>query len=406
MAPDFNKYRQDFPMLTKSMHGRPLIYLDSAATAQKPQVVIDTLKNYYQDHYGTVHRAVYELSVYATHEYEGVREKVRALLNAEKVSEIIFTRGTTDSINIVADSFGRAFVKPGDEIIISHMEHHSNIVPWQMMCEQRGAILRVIPIDKNGELQLEEYAKLLNPKVKLVSICHVANSTGVMNPVKKIIEMAHANGSKILIDGAQSVPHMPVDVRELDADFYVFSGHKIYGPNGVGILYGKEKLLDQMPPHHGGGDMVNVVTFPKTTYNVLPLKFEPGTPMVGDVIALGAALDYVTGIGLSAINRYEHELLLHATKLMEEVEGVRLYGNVERKGAILLFTVDGAHALDIGTMLDLRGVAIRTGNHCAQPTMHHFGLSSACRASLAFYNTKQEIDQFIVALKDVIKMLK
>lgn len=402
----FTQCRKDFPMLASQMHGKPLIYLDSAATAQKPQAVIDAISSFYRSYYGTVHRAIYELSVRSTQEYEDVRRKVKSLLNAAKVEEIIFTRGTTDSINIVADSFGKAFVNRGDEIIVSEMEHHSNIVPWQLMCEARGAILKVIPINDRAELLLEEYAKLLNSRTKLVAVSHVANSTGTINPVKQIISMAHSAGAKVLIDGAQSIPHMPVDVQDLDADFYAFSGHKLYGPTGIGVLYGKERLLNEMPPHHGGGDMIASVTFPKTTYNALPLKFEAGTPMIAEVIGLGAAIDYVNVLGLNAICTWEHQLLTHATGLLEQIKGLRIIGTAQEKGAIISFFVDGIHPLDIGTMLDLKGIAIRTGHQCAQPTMRRFGVSATCRASFAFYNTKREVEAFVDALQQVLVLIK
>lgn len=400
------KYRADFPVLATKVHGKPLVYLDSAATTQKPQSVVDAINNFYTQRYGTVHRAIYELAVNATNEYELVRQKVRLLLNAAKSEEIIFTRGTTESINLVAHSFGKAFIKPGDEIIISEMEHHSNIVPWQILCEERSAHLKVIPINDRAELILEEYAKLLNPRTKLVSVSHIANSTGTLNPIKQIIAMAHAAGAKVLIDGAQSVPHIPVDVQELDTDFYVFSSHKTYGPTGVGVLYGKEGLLDAMPPYQSGGDMIATVTFPKTTYNPLPLKFEAGTPMIAEVIGLGAAIDYVQGVGLECIQSWEQELLEYATSQVKKIPSLRIMGTAKEKGAILSFVIDGMHALDVGTMLDLRGVAIRTGQLCAQPTILHFGVPAFCRASFGLYNNKQDIDVFVAALQDVISLLR
>lgn len=404
-SPNFAKLRTDFPMLQKTMHGNPLIYLDSAATAQKPQSVINTISDFYQNHYGTVHRAVYELAAYSTEQYEATRHKVKNLLHASKPQEIIFTRGSTDAINLVSQSFGKAFILPGDEVIISEMEHHSNIVPWQIMCEERGAKLRIIPINDRAELQLDAYANLLNPKTKLVAVGHISNATGTLNPVKQIIEMAHAVGAKVLIDGAQSVPHMVVDVQDLNADFYVFSGHKFYGPTGIGILYGKEELLNQMPPVQGGGDMVNVVTFEKTTYNHLPLKFEAGTPMIAEVIGLGAAIDYIQSIGLHFIYEREQALLKYATPLLKNLKKIQLIGTAKEKAAILSFYVEGTHPLDIGTLLDLKGIAIRTGHHCAQPTMKHFGIPGSCRASFAFYNTEAEIDRFISALEEVLSML-
>lgn len=404
--PDFSKLRADFPMLKKSMHGKPLIYFDSAATAQKPQAVIDAITNFYSDHYGTVHRAVYELSIHATQEYQNVRQKVAAYLNAAKPEEIIYTRGTTESINMVAYSFGKAFVEPGDEILITEMEHHSNIVPWQIMCEDRDAILKVAPINDRGELIMEEFAKLLTPKTKLVAVAHVSNSLGTINPIKEIIALAHRAGAKVLIDGAQSAPHMKVDVQALDADFFVFSGHKLYGPTGIGILYGKEALLEAMPPYQGGGDMIDTVTFAKTTYNVLPMKFEAGTPMIAEVIGLGAAIDYINAIGIENIQRWEQSLLEYATQSLQKIDGLRIIGTAAQKGGIISFIVDGIHPLDIGTMLDVRGVAVRTGHHCAQPTMRHFGLPGTSRASFGLYNNKQEVDGFTEALQSVVKMLR
>lgn len=403
---DLTALRNDFPMLKKSMHGKPLVYLDTAATAQKPQCVIDAVTQFYSNQYGTVHRAVYELSVNSTQEYQNVRKKIAKFLNAAKSEEIIFTRGTTESINMIAYSFGKAFVSAGDEVIITEMEHHSNIVPWQILCEDKGAVLKVVPMNDKGELILDELAKLLSPKTKIVSVAHVSNSLGTVNPIKKIAEMVHAAGAKLMVDGAQAAPHMPIDVRDLDADFYVFSGHKVYGPTGIGILYGKEDLLNAMPPYQGGGDMIETVTFPKTTYNVLPMKFEAGTPMIAEVYGIGAAIDYASKIGMDNIQAYEHELFEYATKKMLQIPGLRIIGTAAQKGAIVSFVVDGTHPLDLGTMLDLRGVAVRTGHHCAQPTMRHFGIQGTARASFAFYNTKSEIDYFVSALTDVVNMLR
>lgn len=400
-----DKIRNDFPMLSKSMHGKPLIYFDTSATAQKPNAVIDKMTDFYKNHYSTVHRSVYELSALATKEYQEVRHKVQQLLNAKEVHEIIFTRGTTDAINLVAYAFGKAFIKPGDEIILSELEHHANIVPWQIMAEERGAIIKVIPIDANGELKLDVYEQLLTDKTKLVAISHVSNSIGTINPVKLIIEKAHKKNAKVLVDGAQAVPHMKVDVQDLDADFYVFSGHKIYGPTGIGVLYGKEALLNQMPPYQGGGDMIDKVTFEKTTYNVLPTKFEAGTPLIAEVIGLGAAIDYINQIGLDKIHTHEQSLLEYATSKMKEIPNLKIIGNASQKAGIISFIVDKIHPLDIGTLLDLKGVAIRTGHHCAQPTMNCFGVSSTARISFGIYNTKEEIDKFIVYLKDVINTL-
>ncbi len=404
--PDFIKLREDFPMLKKKMHKKPLVYLDTAATSQKPQVVINTIRSFYEKHYGTVHRAVYQLAVHATEEYNNVRQKVKSFLNASKAEEIIFTRGTTNAINLVAASFGKAFISAGDEVIISSIEHHSNIVPWQMMCEERGAILKVIPANKRGELLLEQYEGLLTSKTKIVSIAHVANSLGTLNPVKKMISMARKVEAKVFIDGAQAASHFPVDVQDLDADFYAFSGHKAYGPTGIGVLYGKEALLEAMPPYEGGGDMINRVTFAKTTYADLPVKFEAGTPSIADVLGLGAALDYLTAIGLKHCAQWEHRLLLQATKALEEIEGLRIVGTAAEKLGIVSFIVEGIHHLDIGTLLDLKGVAIRTGHQCAQPVMDALNIRGTCRLSLGLYNTPNDIDRFVIALQEVLSDLR
>lgn len=405
-AQKFAKLREDFPMLKKQMHGKPLIYFDSAATAQKPHQVIDAIHDFYHDNYGTVHRAIYELSTCATRVYQEVREKIRAFINARKVEEIIYTRGTTESINMVAYSFGKAFVKPGDEVLITEMEHHSNIVPWQIMCEDRGGILKHIPMDDKGELKLDEFRKLLSSKTKLVAIVHVANSLGTVNPVKEMVKMAHEAGAKVLIDGAQCAPHRPIDVQDLDCDFYVFSGHKVYGPTGIGVLYGKEELLNAMPPCQGGGDMIDKVTFAKTTYNTLPMKFEAGTPMIAEVVGLGAAIDYLNQVGLEDIQAWEQELLAYATKQMKSIPGLKIIGNASAKGGIISFTLEGIHPLDIGTMLDLKGIAVRTGHHCTQPTMKHFNLPGTARVSFGLYNTKEEIDAFVAAVKDILNKMK
>ncbi len=404
-APDFYQLRKDFPMLCQTMHGKPLVYLDSAATAQKPQVMIDAITHFYQSQYGTVHRAVYELAVRSSQNYQLTRRKVQNFLHAAKMEEIIFTRGTTESINLIAYSFGKAFVCPGDEILISAMEHHSNIVPWQILCEDRGAILKVIPIDENGELLLEEYVKLLTSRTRLVAITHISNALGTLNPVKQIITLAHERGAKVLIDGAQSAPHMKIDVQDLDADFFVFSGHKIFGPTGIGVLYGKEQWLKQMPPYQGGGDMIETVTFLQTTYQELPLKFEAGTPMIAEVIGLGAALDYVNAIGLDHIQKWERQLLEYATTRLKQIPGLQIIGTAAEKGALISFVIQGIHSLDLGTLLDLKGIAIRTGHHCAQPIMRFFGIPSTVRLSFAFYNTFEDIDQFLMALQDAIRLL-
>jgi len=403
---NFENLRGDFPMLKKTMHGKPLIYFDSGATTQKPQVVIDTLSDFYRNHYGTVHRAVYELATHSTTEFQNVRFQVATLINAAKPEEIVFTRGTTESINTVAYSFGKGFIRPGDEILITEMEHHSNIVPWQLLCEDRGAVLKVAPMNERGELIMEEFTKLLNSKTKLVAVTYMANSLGTINPIKEIAALAHEAGAKILVDGAQSTPHMPIDVQDLDIDFYAFSGHKIYGPTGVGVLYGKEELLNAMPPYQGGGDMIDTVTFEKSSYNDLPLKFEAGTPMIAEVIGLGAAISYITEIGLENIQAWEHELLLHATERLKEVKGLKMIGTAAKKGGIISFAIDGIHPLDIGTLLDLRGVAVRTGFHCAQPAVRRFSETGTTRLSFGLYNNKSEIDHFVTALQEVVRLLK
>jgi cysteine desulfurase / selenocysteine lyase len=402
----FSDLRKDFPMLKKQMHGKPLIYFDSASTSMKPWCVIESMTDFYTNSYGTVHRAVYELAEHSTEWYQKVRETVRKFLNAKNSCEIIYTRGTTESINLVANSFGKAFINPGDEVIVSEIEHHSNIVPWQILCQERGAVLKILPVNDQGELDLEQYKNLLSEKTKIVAVCHVANSIGTLNPVKKIGALAHECGAKILIDGAQSSPHLPIDVQDLDADFYVFSGHKTLGPTGIGILYGKEELLEKMPPYQGGGDMIKSVSFEKTVYNDLPLKFEAGTPMIAEVLGLGAAIEYLSTIGMKNVAKWEQTLLKYATNKFSSLEGLKIIGNAKEKGAIISFVVEGAHPLDIGTLMSLQGVAVRTGHHCAQPTMKRFGVRGTTRASFALYNTKQEIDHFAVIVEDVIKKLR
>jgi cysteine desulfurase/selenocysteine lyase len=388
------------------MHAQPLIYLDSAATSQKPISVIEAITRFYAEEYGTVHRAVYELAAVSTAKYWAVRKKVQAFLGAAFPEEIIFTRGTTDAINLVAASFCKAYVRAGDEVIISQMEHHSNIVPWQLQCMERGAVLKAIPINERGELILEEYEKLLTDRTKLVSIAHIANSIGTLNPLEKIISMAHAKGAKVLVDGAQSAPHLLVDMQKLDTDFFVFSGHKAYGPTGVGILYGKREWLEKMPPYQGGGDMIEKVTLIESTYQSPPLRFEAGTPMIAEVIGLGAAIDYIELIGRDKIAAWEHQLLQKATQELFKIPSLQLIGTAAQKGAIISFIIPGLHPLDIGTLLDLRGVAVRTGHHCAQPTMQRFGIAATTRVSFGVYNTLEEVDQFIAALKEIISILK
>jgi cysteine desulfurase / selenocysteine lyase len=405
-APSFDvqRIRADFPILNQQVHGCPLVYLDNAATAQKPQVVLDSINRYYTTQNANVHRGVHYLSQLATLEYEDARVKIQRFINAAESHEVIYTRGATEGINLVANSFGRKFVKEGDEIIISALEHHSNIVPWQLLCEQTGATLRVIPINDAGELLLDEFARMLNSKVKLVSVTHVSNALGTIVPVKRIIELAHAQDIPVLLDGAQAVPHLKVDVRELDCDFYAFSGHKLFGPTGIGVLYGKSDWLDAMPPFMGGGDMIASVTFEKTTYNKLPYKFEAGTPHIEGCIGLGVAVDYLNSIGLDRIAAYEHELLNYATEIIGALPGVKLIGTAKEKASVLSFTLDNIHPHDIGTILDQQGIAIRAGHHCAQPVMKRFNVPATARASLAFYNTKEEIDVLAEGLQQVIEV--
>ena len=401
---DVEKIRAEFPVLKQKVHGKPLVYLDSAATSQKPQAVIDAIRKFYEVDCANIHRGVHELSQRSTAAYEQTRAKAKQFLNARSKTELIFVRGATEAINLVAQSWGRKCVKPGDEIIVSALEHHSNIVPWQMLCEEKGATLRVIPMNDCGELLLEEYAKLLSPRTRMVAVSHVSNALGTIDPVAEIIAMAHKAGALALIDGAQAVPHIKVDVQALDADFYAFSGHKVFGPTGIGMLYGKAKLLNAMPPYQGGGDMIRTVTFEKTTYNDLPYKFEAGTPDISGGIGLGAALDYVNRIGLDKIAAYEHELLLYGTHALCEIPGLRMIGTAREKAAVLSFVMEGVHPHDIGTVLDRMGIAVRTGHHCAQPVMDRFGIAATTRASLAFYNTAAEIDALAAGLGKVKEM--
>ncbi len=398
------KLRQDFPALRQKVRGKPLIYLDNAATSQKPQAVIDTIVRYYLSENSNVHRGVHFLSDLATQAYEGARIRVRQFLNATHDREIIFTRGTTESINLVAHSFGRSRLRAGDEILISAMEHHSNIVPWQMVCEEKGARLRVIPINDAGELILEEYERLVSDRTKLVSVVYVSNALGTINPVRQIIALAHRRGIPVLLDGAQAAPHLRVDVQELDCDFYAFSGHKLFGPTGIGILYGKTDLLEAMPPYQGGGDMISAVTFEKTIYNSLPYKFEAGTPHIAGAIGLGAAIDYVQRIGLDRIAAYEDDLLAYGTELLSALPGLRIIGAAREKAGVLSFVLEGIHAHDIGTILDHEGIAIRAGHHCAMPVMKRFGVPATARASLAFYNTREELDALAKGLHKVIEV--
>jgi cysteine desulfurase/selenocysteine lyase len=391
-------WRTDFPILKTKVHGKPLVYLDNAATTQKPLAVIEAESEYYCNYNANVHRGIHTLSQSATDAYEGARAKVQYLINAASPKEIIFVRGTTEAINLVAQSYGRSRFQAGDEIILSRMEHHSNIVPWQILCQQTGAKLRIIPINDTGELQMDAFAALLNERTRLVTVTHVSNSLGTINPVKRIIEHAHARNVPVLLDGAQAIAHLPVDVQALDCDFYAFSGHKLYGPTGIGVLYGKSALLEAMPPYQGGGDMISSVSFAGTAYNTLPYKFEAGTPNIAGVIGLGAAVDYVTGIGFEALAAHEHALLAYATPLLADIPGLRIIGSAHEKTGVLSFVLEGMHPHDIGTILDGEGVAIRTGHHCTMPLMERFGIPGTARASFALYNTRQEVDALVAAI--------
>jgi len=396
-----NSIREDFPILKQPVYGKPLVYLDNAATSQKPTAVIDAMTRYYSTDNSNIHRGVHLLSERATQQYEEARVKAQHFINAAAPKEIIFTRGTTEAINLVAGSYGRANVVSGDEVLITAMEHHSNIVPWQILCEEKGARLRVAPINDDGELILEEFAKLLNERTKIVSLAHVSNALGTINPIRAIVEIAHRHNVPVMIDGAQAAPHMKLDVQELDCDFYAFSGHKVYGPTGIGVLYGKANLLDAMPPYQGGGDMIASVTFEKTTYNTLPYKFEAGTPNIAGTIGLGAAIDHLNQIGIERIARYEHELLDYGTEALSQILGLRLIGTAKDKAGVLSFVLEGVHPHDVGTILDREGIAIRTGHHCAMPVMERFGIPATARASLAFYNTKEEIDALVAGIHKV-----
>ena len=398
---DVEKVRHDFPILREKVRGRTLVYLDNAATSQKPQVVIDAISRHYERGNANIHRGVHFLSEHATEEHEAARGTVQSFLNAEEASEIIFVRGATEAINLVAQTYGRAQVGPGDEVLITAMEHHSNIVPWQILCEQKGGRLRVVPINESGELLLEEFQKLLNTRTKIVAVTQVSNALGTINPVRRIIEMAHRENIPVLVDGAQAVPHLKVDVQALDCDFYVFSGHKLYGPTGIGVLYGKSALLDAMPPYQGGGDMISSVTFEKTIYNKLPYKFEAGTPHVAGAIGLGAAIDYVNGLGMDNVAAYEHEVLTYATEAVAAIPGIRVIGTAREKAGVLSFLLDSIHPHDIGTILDQEGIAIRAGHHCAQPIMQRFGIAATARASFGLYNTKEEVDALVEGIQKV-----
>lgn len=405
-ALDIQAIRADFPILEQQVNGKPLAYFDNAATTQKPKVVIDALTQYYNEYNANIHRGLHALADRATKAYEDTRDAVKAFINAGEREEVIFTRGTTEGINLVAYSWGLSNLKAGDEIILSGMEHHSNIVPWQMVAERVGAIIRVIPVLPNGELDLAVAATLFNPKTKVLACVYVSNALGTINPVSQLITWAHAVGAVTLIDGAQATSHLNIDVQALDTDFFVFSAHKLYGPTGVGVLYGKRALLDAMPPYQGGGEMISEVTFEKTTYNELPYKFEAGTPNIGDTVALKFAIEYINQYGKEALSAYEHELMVYASEQLSQIEGLRLIGTAKEKVSVVSFVIDGVHPQDLGIMLDQHGIAIRTGHHCTQPLMKALGLPGTCRASFAFYNTKEEIDQLVTGINKSLRLLR
>jgi cysteine desulfurase/selenocysteine lyase len=406
IAFDVEQIRRQFPILEREVKGKPLVYFDNAATTQKPQAVIDALTDYYQNYNANIHRGIHSLAEEATAAYEATRDTVQQFINAQQREEIIFTRGVTESINLVAYTWARTNLKSGDEIIISGMEHHSNIVPWQLIAEMTGAILKVIPVDESGELIMGEYYKLLNEKVKLVSVVHASNSLGTINPVKEIIDAAHKIGAIVMLDGAQSTVHLDIDVQELDCDFFAISSHKVYGPTGIGVLYGKRALLEAMPPFMGGGEMIKDVTFEKTTWNELPYKFEAGTPNIADTVALKAAIEFVQRIGKKQIRLHEEQLLRYATEQLQSIDGIRLIGTAKQKVSVASFVVEGVHPQDLGILLDNQGVAVRTGHHCTQPLMNRFGIPGTTRASFAMYNTKEEIDVMIAGLHKAIKLLR
>jgi cysteine desulfurase/selenocysteine lyase len=405
-AYDVAAIRRDFPILSTKVYGKQLVYLDNAASAQKPRAVIDAERDVYEHCYANIHRGVHWLSVHATDAYDASREKTRRFLNAREAREIVFVRGTTEAVNLVAQTFGRTRVGPGDEVLITGLEHHSNIVPWQMLCEEKGARLAVAPLDDAGDVDLDAFERLLTPRTRIASVAHLSNALGTVLPVQRIAELAHARGVPLFVDGAQAAPRMPVDVRELGCDFYAFSSHKIYGPTGVGVLYGRAELLEAMPPYQGGGDMIRSVTFEKTTYNDLPYKFEAGTPNIAGGIAFGTALDYVAGIGLERIATHEHDLLADATRKLQAIEGLRIVGTAKEKAGVISFVLDGVHPHDIGTVLDRHGVAIRTGHHCAQPVMDRYGLPATARASFGLYNTRDEVDALAAAIHEAIRMFR
>lgn len=402
---DIQKIRSDFPILNEKIRGKQLVYLDNGASTQKPQSVIDAEKYYYEHQYANIHRGVHFLSQIGTDLYEQSRKKIQQFINAKHDYEVIFTKGTTNSINLVAYTFGRKFIQEGDEIVVTEMEHHSNIVPWQMLCDEKKCILKVIPLQPDGSILLEDAKTIITSKTKLVSITYVSNALGTINSVKELIEIAHQNGAKILVDAAQAIQHIPIDVQALDVDFLVFSGHKIYGPTGTGILYGKEEILNEMPPFEGGGDMIKTVSFKGTIFNDLPFKFEAGTPHIAGCITLGNAVEYVQQIGLENIYQYEHDLLQYATTQLQQIESLKIYGTAQKKSSVISFLLDGIHPYDVGVILDNQGIAIRTGHHCAQPVMDYFNITGTCRATFAFYNTKEEVDSLVQGILKAKKML-
>jgi cysteine desulfurase/selenocysteine lyase len=398
--------RRDFPILSRRVHGKPLVYLDNAATTQKPSVVIDSVADMYRKSYGNIHRGVHLLSVEATDAYEAAREKVRAFVNAAEAREIIFVRGTTEGINLVAQTYGRQRVGEGDEVVITALEHHSNIVPWQLLCEEKKARLKVIPIDRTGAVRVEELERLLTPRTRIVSVAHVSNALGTLVPVRRIVEIAHSRGVPVFVDGAQAVPRLAVDVRSIGCDFYAFSSHKMYGSTGVGVLYARAELLEEMPPYQGGGDMISSVTFEKSTWNVLPYKFEAGTPNIAGAIGLGTAVDYLSAIGIDRVTAHEEDLLAYATRTLSAIPGLTIIGTAPEKIGVLSFVLEGVHPHDVGTVLDQEGIAIRTGHHCAQPVMEFFGVPATARASLALYNTRDEIDALAEGIRKVLRMFR
>ena len=402
---DIEAIRADFPILSREVHGRPLVYLDNGATAQKPAVVIDRIDRYYREQNANIHRGVHYLSQEATVAYEEARESIARWINAPASRQVLFTRGTTDSINLVASSWARRNLNPGDEVLVSTMEHHSNIVPWQMVCEETGARLRVIPIFDNGELDMAACSRMLGDRTRMVAITHVSNTLGTINPVHDLVRDAHEAGALVLLDGAQALPHMRVDMQQLDADFYAFSGHKVFGPTGVGVLYGREQLLDDMPPYQGGGDMIERVTFDKTTYNTLPHKFEAGTPNIAGGIGLSAAIEYLAGLDSGAVSRHERELLDHATDALADIPGLGIVGTAAQKASVISFNIEGLHPFDVGMLLDQQGVAVRTGHHCTQPLMDRFGIPGTIRASFAFYNDSSDVDRLVEATRRAVGML-